>query len=557
MPGLWLYQRLDRLQFVNYRGKIMVTAFLGTHVPLLAIVVLMLLLTAPDLNTTVWVLGVALVATLIGTAVTLYVLNELLKPIRATAKSLRDYVGRRVMPQLPTNFRDEVGVLMADAGFTVERLDETIRQLEFSDPETGLPNRAALEQSLAKKIGAATESKPVAIIALHIGNLRGILAASGGDAGIEVLRTLVMRLHRYPLNEGLVARVDSDALALLVPDAADVESLEGTVRRVLADLREPLNVGAQPIAPVVTAGIALAPADGNDPRDLVARAMAAATNPGEDTRTRGFHFHSVSAANDLLGRWRIEADLRVAIERGDFELHYQPVVARSSGETVGAEALIRWRHPEQGLILPAHFIPIAEESGLIDGLGRWVMTDACNQARSWRAAGLQAPRISVNLSARQFQDKTVDAWIAGTLKQAGLEPSALEVEITESAAMRDLDYAVETLGRLRAMGVLVALDDFGTGYSSLTYLKALPIDVLKIDQAFVRNISGNGANAAICSAVIALANGLGLQVIAEGVEDEHELAWLADKGCDLFQGFYFARPMPAEAFSQRLLTRAA
>ena len=240
-----------------------------------------------------------------------------------------------------------------------------------------------------------------------------------------------------------------------------------------------------------------------------------------------------------------------------FELHYWPVISRSSGKTVGAEALIRWRHPEQGLIAPGLFIPIAEESGLIDGLGRWVMTDACNQIRSWRAAGLQAPRISVNLSARQFQDKSVDAWISGTLKQAGLEPSAIEVEITESAAMRDLDYAVETLGHLRAMGVLVALDDFGTGYSLLTYRKALPIDVLKIDQAFVRNIGGDGGNAAICSAVIALARGCGLQVIAEGVEEEAELAWLEDKGCDLFQGFYFARPMPAEAFGQRLVARAA
>jgi EAL domain-containing protein (putative c-di-GMP-specific phosphodiesterase class I) len=288
------------------------------------------------------------------------------------------------------------------------------------------------------------------------------------------------------------------------------------------------------------------PEDGSDAATLLDRALAAAAQAGDASPVM---LHSAQARQSALHRFGIEQDLRRALDRDEFTLHFQPVVDVRSRTAVGAEALIRWRHPERGLIAPGEFIGAAETSGLIEPIGLWVLRNACAQVRAWNRTGHDSLRMAINLSARQFLDPDLMAHVVEAINDHGISPAQLEIELTETAAMVDHDHTRRLFTSLRDIGVSIAIDDFGTGFASMSYLRTLPFDKLKIDREFVTNVHKIPQNQAICGALIELSKGLGLKVLAEGTESEEEVRYLVEHGCSLFQGFYFSRPVPGKEFT--------
>jgi EAL domain-containing protein (putative c-di-GMP-specific phosphodiesterase class I) len=322
--------------------------------------------------------------------------------------------------------------------------------------------------------------------------------------------------------------------------------------RILACIAEPIVIDGRELQVTCSIGFSLYPIDGTDVDTLLKNADAAMYRAKEQGRNN-VQFFTDEINQKIRARLRMESMLRHALERGEFFLHFQPQVALQTGCIVGVEALIRWNHETEGAISPVDFIPLAEELGLIVPIGEWVLRTACKQMKAWQDSGLPEISIAVNLSARQFRQKDLVETIARVLRETGLEPRHLDIELTESMVMHNVESAVVTLGKLTAMGIKLSIDDFGTGYSSLNYLKRFPIDVLKIDQSFVRDIASDADDAAIARSIIALAHGLKLKVIAEGVETEAQLNYLALHHCDVIQGYYFSRPLSATACERFLL----
>ena len=303
------------------------------------------------------------------------------------------------------------------------------------------------------------------------------------------------------------------------------------------------------IDPILRAGIALWPLDASTPDELVDHALAAIALGTNDPR---ISFHSPAARRGAVERLKMEQDLGRALAREEFVLHYQPVVDLLIGQTIGAEALIRWQHPEHGLLPPGKFIGLAEQTGLIDPMGLWVMRQACLQVKEWNSVGLVGMKVAINLSARQFLDPNLIRHVDEALRVSGIAANQLEIELTETAAMADHDHTRAVFGKLRDLGVSIAIDDFGTGYASMSYLRKLPFDKLKIDREFVMNVHCTRDSQAICVALVALANGLGLRVLAEGAERADEVRFLHGHGCDLYQGFYFSKPLAPAMFMDGL-----
>jgi len=312
--------------------------------------------------------------------------------------------------------------------------------------------------------------------------------------------------------------------------------------RLLDAMREPFPVGGQRVFLAASVGIALLPEGCCGASELLQMAQVAMAGARAEGPTR-YRFHTDAMAAAIRERVDLEALLRHAIERNQFALQYQPRVDLASGAVLGVEALVRWRHPVLGLVPPARFIPLAEETGLIDDLDLWVLDEACTRAAAWRAQGLPPLRVSVNLSARQFQQAGLAQRVQAALARSGLPPRCLEIEITESTVMRDTAEAASVLRSLKALGVALSIDDFGTGYSSLSYLKRFPIDVLKIDRSFISDVTADANDAAITRAIIALAHTLNLEAVAEGAETAEQVAFLRENGCDEIQGYYFSPPV--------------
>jgi EAL domain-containing protein (putative c-di-GMP-specific phosphodiesterase class I) len=325
----------------------------------------------------------------------------------------------------------------------------------------------------------------------------------------------------------------------------------GIIERIMAAVAEPMRVNEQEFHLTCSVGAAVYPANGDNAETLLKHAniaMSRAKERGHNT----YQFYAPAMNEQALEHMRLEGDLRNAVEREEFVLHYQPQVNVSSGRIVGVEALIRWNHPVRGMIPPASFIGLAEETGLIVPMGAWALRTACAQAKAWQEGGLGQLRVAVNVSARQFASAGFVESITNVLDETGLAPQCLEIELTESLVMTDVEQAIGIMEDIKALDVKLAIDDFGTGYSGLSYLKRFPIDVLKIDQSFVRDITKNPDDAAIVVSIISLARNLRLDVIAEGVETEEQLAHLRRHGCHEMQGFLFSRPVPAEALTELL-----
>ena len=544
---LRLYEALSRRLPVRYAHKILLVAFAGTHIPLLALIGYFVLRLTSDWHQAWPVLVVALLATLAGTGLTLFLLSGLLQPVMLTSAALRDYAERRQLPRLPVQHTDEVGTLMADASDALLRLDGTIERLANYDEATGLPSRPRLVKHLADRRVAGDR---YAVCVLLVRNVDMVAAAFGQEVMNALVRALAGHVEGAVGPEASLSRIASNALAFVQPSTLEAGQTQEKFAAMLASLPRSYRSHGKDVQLDIAAGAALFPDDGRDPDGLINSAFTAASSQGAISSgmagSAAVTFYSIRSRDEVRRRFQMEQDLRWALERNEFHLHYQPVVDMKAGRIVGAEALMRWRHPQKGSIPPGLFIPVAESCGLIEPIGRWVLEQACRQLHKWTGTELERLYVAINFSATQFLADDLLGTIENALRSHRISPSRLEVEFTESVAMRNAELTSQTIATLRALGVRSAIDDFGTGYSSLAYLQTLPVNKLKIDRAFVSGVEGSSANAAICKSLIELSSGLGLTVVAEGAEEVEEVNFLRQLGCDVFQGYYFARPMPAD-----------
>ncbi len=425
-----------------------------------------------------------------------------------------------------------------------------IEELAFSDALTGLPNRVMLTERIEFALAMAQRHQSIfALLFLDLDRFKQINDSLGHLFGDRVLVDVAERLKTCVRQVDTVARLGGDEFVVLL-NQTDARGAETIARRVLEVLAEPFVLDGMAFSVTASIGIALYPNDGDTMNDLIKNADAAMYRVKERGRA-GLRFYQPQMNVDLLARMKLDHAMRVALERGDFQLHYQPQVELGSGAVVGAEALLRWRDADLGDISPGEFIPVAEESGFIVALGDWVLREAVRQAALWRAQG-RALGVSVNVSALQFQQAGFVDRVAAVLAAAGLPAALLELELTESILIKDADEALQRLRALDRLGVHLAIDDFGTGYSSLGYLKRFPIKKLKIDRSFIKGLPGDESDAGIAQAVIQLARSLRLRVIAEGVETAAQRDFLKRAGCDEYQGFLFAPALPPAAFEVRI-----
>ncbi len=422
------------------------------------------------------------------------------------------------------------------------------------DSLTGLPNRVLLNDRIGQAIAiAARHAKSIAILFLDLDHFKNINDSMGHSVGDKLIKRIGTLLAESLRITDTVSRDGGDEFVVLLPHVERAEDAAIAARKMLLAVAETHSIDSRDFHITASIGVSVYPDDGTDAETLIKNADTAMYQAKQNGR-QGFQFFKPAMNVRAVERQFIEEGLRRSIERDQFALHYQPKVNLRTGAITGAEALLRWTHPVRGPISPAQFIPVAEECGLILPIGAWVLRQACWQARAWLDEGLPATTVAINVSAVEFRDGKFLEGLFAVLEETGLSPNVLEVEVTEGILMKHAESAATILHALRASGIRVSIDDFGTGYSSLSYLRRFPIDALKIDQSFVRQITAAGEDTAIVSAIIGMAQSLKLRVIAEGVETSSELDFLKAHGCDEAQGYYFSRPVPPEDFATLLRT---
>ncbi len=425
------------------------------------------------------------------------------------------------------------------------QIQERLRFLAYHDALTGLPNRALFMEMLHHGVARAQRTdSAMAVLFVDLDGFKQVNDALGHEAGDRLLGELAARLRDRIREEDTVARLGGDEFTILIEEVSGPDAVSEVARKLLAALQEPLELEGQGFSLTASIGISLFPADGGDPSTLVRHADTAMYRAKEAGRNR-FQFYSEDMGERVSHRLFLVVELRKALEQEQLVLHYQPQVELSTGQVTRVEALLRWEHPQRGLVPPSEFIPVMEETGLIHEAGAWVLRTACAQTRLWSQAGHGPLRVSVNLSSVQLEDPALPEQLRRAMEDSGLEPGRLECEITETTVMRNPPLSNQILQRLRALGIAIAVDDFGTGYSSLAYLKRFPVHAIKIDRAFVRDLPDDPEDAAIVAAVLALGQSLGLRVVAEGVETRAQLEFLEAGGCSAVQGFLLGRPVPA------------
>ncbi|RTL47431.1 MAG: EAL domain-containing protein, partial [Rhodocyclaceae bacterium] len=438
--------------------------------------------------------------------------------------------------------------LAGDISFALDHIakEERINYLAYYDALTGLPNRELLLDRLHQNIGfAQRHGREVAVVCLDLDRFKIVNDGLGHYVGDKLLQKVSGLLSDILRQGDTAGRLVADKFVIIVSDLTETATIMSIVEQIRTMLSGPIEVGAESAHLTASVGISLYPQDSEDPAVLIKYAELAMYQAKEQGGNQHVLF-TAELDTRVSERLRLQNRLDTALEAGEFVLYYQPQVNAMSGVICGMEALIRWRHPEYGLVPPGQFIPIAEESGMIVPIGKWVLREACRQNQAWRDEELSGFPISVNLSVAQFRDRSLLDQVRQALDESGLDPHCLELELTESMMMENPEMLIAFLQRTREMGVKIAIDDFGTGYSSLNYLQRLPLDRLKVDYSFVRDITFDPASASICRAIIAIAHNLRLEVVAEGVETEGQASYLARHYCENLQGFYFSKPVPAE-----------
>jgi diguanylate cyclase (GGDEF)-like protein len=435
---------------------------------------------------------------------------------------------------------DERTRAIAEEHAAVVRAAGEVEHLAYHDVLTRLPNRALFMDRLIMALAQARRgvARP-AVLFLDVDRFKEINDSLGHHAGDLVLSAVADRIRSHLRESDSVARFGGDEFTILLPSIVTGEDAARIADKLIQHIREPMYAGERELYVTASIGISVYPTDGDDAETLVMNADAAMYRAKEAGRDN-YQLYARSMNDTAMERLGLENNLRKAMAQNELVVHYQPLIELDSGRIFGAEALVRWSHPERGLLLPADFLDLAEVTGLIIPIGSWVLRTACFDAKRWQGASRRPLVLSVNLSARQFQHGSLAAEVADVLDESGLDPSLLHLEITENNAMKNPEETIRTLNELKRLGVLVALDDFGTGYSSLNYLKRFPVDVIKLDQSFVRDLATDSQDRAIASAIIHLAHDLGICVIAEGVESSEQLRILRRLRCDHMQGFLFA-----------------
>jgi diguanylate cyclase (GGDEF)-like protein/PAS domain S-box-containing protein len=468
---------------------------------------------------------------------------------------------RFVQEQAEFSFGDDgkpARVIGTIVDVTERKLAEVrLAYLAHHDALTGLPNRTMLTERLEHSMAyAQRQNRFVAVLFIDLDRFKAINDTRGHAVGDELLRQVATRLRSVVRATDTVARSGGDEFIVVAGDVGSAGDVLSVAHSARAAFEAPFLLGDEEAFVSASVGVAVYPRDGVDVDTLIKNADAALYQ-AKDRGRDNIQYFTADLVESAARKSALEADMRRALERGEFLLYYQPLVGLRSGRQLGFEALLRWQHPTLGLVLPEEFIPLAEESGLIVPLGEWVLEAACTQHKQWELDGYDVGRVTVNISARQFQHRDLAATVEKVIAKTQIAPSALELELTETLLMNDVPNTVATLRTLRAMGVAISVDDFGTGYSSLGYLKNFPIDSLKIDRTFVRDITTDRYDEAIAAAIVALARSLGMNVIAEGVETPGQLAQLLRLGCDEGQGYHFGVPAPPEACMALLERHAA
>ena len=474
-------------------------------------------------------------------------------------KDGREFFAEANISQAMENGKRVFTVILRD---TTERkaAQAQIEFLAFHDALTRLPNRLLAKDHLQQAVLAAErENTKVALLFIDLDKFKTINDSLGHVVGDGLLKAVAVRLRECLRDTDTLSRQGGDEFLIVLNSVCDTESVTVVVEKILGRIAEPFEIDQHELSTSLSIGIAVYPDDGKD-FDTLLKQSDTAMYQAKDSGRNTYRFHTDQMNIDAIEHLRMRSGLRRALEHGEFVLHYQPQISLASGAVIGAEALIRWNHPELGLVAPGRFISVAEDTGLIVPMGEWVLREACRQSLAWRKAGLPELVMAVNLSAVQFKRGDVLKSVTQALAESGLEPALLELELTESILIKDTEKVLATVRQLKSLGVKLSIDDFGTGYSSLSYLKQFDVDKLKIDQSFVRDMVDDPNDAAIVRAIIQMAKGLNLTTVAEGVEDERQLALLRLQHCDEVQGYHFARPMPAdqfESFMSRFMASAA
>ena len=485
-----------------------------------------------------------------------FVLARQLAPLEDAARAMRRMsTGEEAFAPIPVARQDEIGQLVANFNELVAGRKATEQQIEFlayHDALTGLPNRLLVRDRLRQATAYADRTRSrVALIFLDLDNFKTINDSLGHFVGDTLLKTAANRLRECVRDTDTISRQGGDEFLILIPDLPDADAVAPEIDKLMGRLQEPFAADGHELSTTGSIGVAIYPDDGGDFDTLLKKADMAMYR-AKDAGRNAYRFFDEQMNVEALEQLAIRNGLRRALEHGEFVLHYQPQIDLGSGRVVGAEALIRWNNPERGMIPPGRFIAIAEDNGLIVPIGEWVMNEACRQAAAWKNSGFSDVAVAVNLSAVQFKRSDVERTVTRALEASGLDPSLLELELTESLLIRDTESVLATVTRLKRLGVRLSIDDFGTGYSSLSYLTRFSVDKLKIDQSFICDLASDPEDAAIVRAIIQMARSLGLRTLAEGVEAEGMLEHLRLFRCDEAQGYHFARPMPAAEFSDYL-----
>ncbi|HEY2338370.1 MAG TPA: EAL domain-containing protein [Burkholderiales bacterium] len=435
---------------------------------------------------------------------------------------------------------------------SLQKVNAELKHMVLHDALTQLPNRLLLEDRIGQAIGACARSGArCAVLFVDLDRFKAVNDSLGHFVGDELLRAVAERLRTAIRAEDTVSRLGGDEFVVLLRSVQDEADVTVVARKIVELLDAPLQAQGNDLRVTASVGATIFPDHGSSAQTLISNADAAMYHVKKSGRN-SFQLFRPDMSTFFPDRLAMENDLRKAIERRELELHYQPKIDVRSGATTGAEALVRWRHPQRGLVAPGDFIPLAEETGLIIPLGRWVLREACRQNRAWQDDGLAPMRTAVNISAAELRNEDLADGVAAVLRETGLAAEHLEIEITESVVMQNAPVALATLDKLSRMGIHLAVDDFGTGYSSLSYLKRFPLNTLKIDASFIRDLSSDHNDALIVQAIIALAHSLELQVVAEGVEHHAQLGFLQKFGSDQYQGFLYSKPLPAAEFVRLL-----
>jgi diguanylate cyclase (GGDEF)-like protein len=433
-----------------------------------------------------------------------------------------------------------------------KRAEERIQYLATHDGLTGLPNRAMFGQLLGLTIETSRRyDRKFAVLFIDLDRFKVINDTLGHEAGDVLLREMGSRLRECVRASDVVARLGGDEFVVLVQEVSDAAQISAVARNILSAVMRPVVILGQECRVTASIGVCTHPEEGQDDHSIMKHADMAMYLAKEEGKNN-YQFYTSRMKSHSIERLALETNLRRALELQEFALHYQAKVNFKTGAITGVEALLRWHSPHLGIVSPAQFIPLCEETGLIVPIGKWVLRTACEQNVAWQRAGLPRINMSVNLSMRQLNDEMLIQEIESVLRDTGMDPSLLELEVTESMIMHNSERAVKTLTAIKELGVRLAIDDFGTGYSSLAHLKRFPIDTLKVDRSFIREIPSDAEDKAIAEAIIAMGKTLCLTVVAEGVETPEQQAFLSERACDEMQGYYFSTPVAADDFATLL-----